>query len=188
MASTVACLTGLGLFFALVLRPRRREPVAETIGQAPSSPAPNHPNPGSDGEAPFAQSRGMSQTIVSPDTPPEEIGIPRWRRPSLRAARQLSERDIPVEHLPLLFPAPPRADEDRRSVVYRLVRIGTQPDEFAGDEVGRLDRGDEVEVLAEEAGYCFVRTPLDTIGWVHRTTLRRPDDGPAYELRLQTDA
>jgi hypothetical protein len=182
----VACLAGLGLFLALALWPRRRGALAETAGPV-ALVVPVDPRAADDGPVSFAESRGLSTPVLTPDTPPEEAGIPRWRRPSVRAARQLSERDVPVEHVALLFQAPPQEGEDRRRVVYRLVRIGTQPDEFDGDEVGRLDRGDEVEVLGEQAGYCLVRTPLGTIGWVHRTTLRHLDDEPSYELRLQAD-
>jgi hypothetical protein len=67
------------------------------------------------------------------------------------------------------------AGGQRRRVGYRLVRMSTEPDELLGAEVGRLDRGDEVEVLREESSYVLVLTPDDTIGWVHRTTLDAPD-------------
>jgi len=39
-----------------------------------------------------------------------------------------------------------------------------------GDEIARLDRGDEVEVLAEEHGFVSVRTPDGLEGWVPRMT------------------
>ncbi len=184
LLSGLVTLGGIGLFMALMAGTRRREalPVAET-----ALPAAQLAVPAPAGSS-WAETRGLAVAAPAADVPPEEALIPRWRRPSLRAARQLSERDVPIEHMPLLFRSAPDADADRRQVVYRLVRMGTEPDEFAGEEVGRLDRGDEVEVLREEAGYCLVRTPLDAVGWVHRTTLRGFDDGPIFELRLETDA
>lgn len=177
--SAVITLGGIALFWALFALARRRQaavPVAETASSEPSA------------SVSFAATRGLVPVAPPPDTPPEEALIPRWRRPSLRAARQLSERDVPMEHIPILFRTPAAPGADRRQVAYRLVRMGTEPDELTGEEVGRLDRGDEVEVLREEAGYCLVRTPLDGVGWIHRTTLRRLDDEPSFELRLETDA
>jgi hypothetical protein len=173
-------LGGIGLYLVLVGTTRRRDlavPAAAAV--ASDMPAPG---------LSWAETRGLVAVAPTPDVPPEEAAIPRWRRPSLRAARQLSERDIPLEHVPVLFRPDAGSVTDRRQVVYRLVRMGTEPDEFAGEEVGRLDRGDEVEVLREEAGYCLVRTPLGAVGWVHRTTLRRPDDEPSFEIHLDTDA
>jgi hypothetical protein len=124
----------------------------------------------------FAESRGISTPVVTPDTPPEEAGIPRWRRPSVRAARQVSERGVILPHVPLRFIGPGGDDaaEDRRVVRYRLVRVSSVPDELAGEEVGRLDRGDEVQVLREESGYFLVRAPDGTEGWIHRTTVATP--------------
>ncbi len=180
LLSAVISLGGVLLFWGLMVLARRRQApvvVIESVGAVAA--VPTGPS--------FAETRGMVAVAPPPDTPLEEALIPRWRRPSLRAARQLSERDAPVEHLPILFQAPAPAEADRRLVAYRLVRLGSEPDEFAGEEVGRLDRGDEVEVLREETGYCLVRTPLDAVGWVHRTTLRRLDDELSYELRLETD-
>lgn len=178
LASAAISLGGIALFWALMTVARRRRdpvPVAETATSEPST------------GVSFAETRGMVPVAPPPDTPPEEALIPRWRRPSLRAARGLSERDMPMEHVPILFRTPVPSGADRRQVAYRLVRMGTEPDELAGEEVGRLDRGDEVEVLSEEAGYCLVRTPLDAVGWVHRTTLRQLDDEPSFELHLDTD-
>ena len=50
-----------------------------------------------------------------------------------------------------------------------------EPDEYLGQEIGMLDRGDEVEVLRQEASFVLVMTPDEAIGWVHRTTLRAPE-------------
>jgi hypothetical protein len=109
---------------------------------------------------------------VTPDTPYAEMDMPRWRRPSLQAARKSSSRDIP-EHVPMVFATPAEETEERARVTYRLVRVYDQPDEVRGTEVAWLDRGDEVDVVARQGSYTFVRTPSGAQGWVHKTTLRR---------------
>jgi hypothetical protein len=38
-------------------------------------------------------------------------------------------------------------------------------------EIGRLDRGDEVEVLGEQDGMLQVRTPTGLLGWVPRVVI-----------------
>ena len=106
---------------------------------------------------------------AAPDTPYQELGMPRWRRPSLQAARKASTRDIP-DHVPMMFAAPADAAIRRARVTYRLVRAYDQPDEIRGVEVAWLDRGDEVEIVAEQGRYAFVRTP----NW--RGGLGAPDD------------
>jgi hypothetical protein len=117
---------------------------------------------------------------AAPETPYAELTMPRWRRPSLQAARKSSTRDIP-DHVPLVFTAPAEATEERARVSYRLVRVYDQPDEVRGLEVAWLDRGDEVDVVAEQGSYTFVRTPSGAAGWVHRTTLRRITEDDAYD-------
>lgn len=125
--------------------------------------------------ATYAETRGLVTTELPPDTPAEEALIPRWRRPSLREARMRSERDGVTYREPLRFREPPAPESDRRIVSYNLVRLASEPDEYLGQELGMLDRGDEVEVLRQEAGFFLVQTPDDAVGWVHRTTLRAPE-------------
>jgi hypothetical protein len=120
--------------------------------------------------ATYAETRGIAAPALAPGVRPEEAAIPRWRRPSLREARGATDRGAPPVHMPMRFGSP-AGGADRRVVAYRLVRMSSQPDELYGDEVGRLDRGDEVEVIREEAGFYMVIAPDDTVGWVHRTTL-----------------
>ncbi len=49
-----------------------------------------------------------------------------------------------------LGPAP--AADDRRLIHYRMVHLSDRPDEVLGVEIGRLDEGDEVEVLGASVG------------------------------------
>ena len=107
--------------------------------------------------------------------------IPRWRRPSVQAARHSSSRDAPPVNRSLAFPTAPGPGIVRARIAYRLVRVSSEPDEMRGEEIARIDRGDEVEVMKEEAWYLYVCTPSGAMGWIHRTTVERhwgePDSG-----------
>ena len=119
---------------------------------------------------------------AAPDAPYGELAMPRWRRPSLQAARKASTRDIP-DHVPMTFAAPAADEAVRRARVrYRLVRVFDQPDEIRGTEVAWLDRGDEVEIVAEQGRHAFVRTPNGAAGWVHQTTLEAIPDEPETDV------
>ena len=102
---------------------------------------------------------------------PDEATLPRWRRPSLKAARLASDRK-PVETVPLAFAAAVTASAaERRRVRYAVVPLVDAPDEIRSTEIGQLQEGDEVELLSSEGRWMRVRTPVGTIGWVHKTTL-----------------
>ncbi|MGZ6345659.1 MAG: hypothetical protein ACXWOW_10130 [Candidatus Limnocylindrales bacterium] len=105
-----------------------------------------------------------------------ELAMPRWRRPSLRAARQAqpgADLDaIEAERLTFAHGVvAPEPGLERRWVRYRMVRLGDAPDEILSNELGRLDEGDEVELLQRSGVYWQVRTPLGQVGWVHKMTL-----------------
>ena len=76
----------------------------------------------------------------------------------------------------MVFAAAAESTEQRARVTYRLVRVYDQPDEVRGTEVAWLDRGDEVDIVAQQGSYTFVRTPSGAAGWVHKTTLRAITD------------
>src|SRR4051812_1062338 len=69
------------------------------------------------------------------------------------------------------FRKPPAKGVERAKVGYRQVRISSQPDEVRSVELGRLDRGDEVEILGSHAAFLQVRTPDDKVGWILRHTI-----------------
>lgn len=105
-----------------------------------------------------------------------EASMPRWRRPSLRAARQskpgISLEAVEAERLTFDHGAiQPTGEREVRRIRYRMVRVGDGPDEILSTEIGRLDEGDEVELLQHAGAYWQVRTPLGQVGWVHRMTL-----------------
>ena len=65
----------------------------------------------------------------------------------------------------------PAKGNERFRIGYRSVRIGDGPDEFRSTELGRLDRGDEVEILGSHEGFLQVRTPAGLTGWIPRHTI-----------------
>ncbi|MFI5225973.1 MAG: SH3 domain-containing protein, partial [Candidatus Limnocylindrales bacterium] len=163
----ILCAATLGAFFLIVGKRRRGsdepEPVAVAVGAA---------------AAPVL-------TVVAPraaplDDPYDEAHMPRWRRPSLKAARYAS--GVPGQSWQLAFAAASEAGVERRLVRYDLVRLYDQPDEIRSQQVGELQANDEVEVLDKRAGWLLVRTPIGSEGWVHRTTL-----GPAIEEAAPVD-
>ena len=106
------------------------------------------------------------------DVPDPEAMIPRWRRPSLQAARQ-SHWAEEGARVPQRFTDGAPAGE-RRTVAYRLVFVSDRPDDRDAVELGRLDRGDEVEVLALDNGFARVRAPDGLEGWIDASTLDEP--------------
>jgi SH3 domain-containing protein len=69
------------------------------------------------------------------------------------------------------FDAPPKRGIARAKVSYRQVRISSEPDAVRSAELGRLDRGDEVEILESHEGFLQIRTPDDITGWILRHTI-----------------
>jgi hypothetical protein len=101
----------------------------------------------------------------------DEAKLPRWLRPTLRDERQTGERPVAAPHEPELFAAKPKRGVERRTIGYRLVRMTEGPDDIRSREVGRLDRGDEVDVIGEHEGFLKVRTPSGLEGWVPRVVI-----------------
>jgi hypothetical protein len=110
------------------------------------------------------------------DAASQEMALPRWRRPSLTAARKSDPGTslAPLDSERLTFDrgfVAPDNDLERRRIRYRMVRLTDAPDELRGAEIGRLDEDDEVELLERSGLYWQVRTPLGQVGWVHKMTL-----------------
>jgi hypothetical protein len=68
----------------------------------------------------------------------------------------------------LRFDAAAGRNVERRTVGYRQVRVSAGPDDVRTAELGRLDRGDEIEVIGEDDSYFRIRTPDGIEGWVPR--------------------
>ena len=103
--------------------------------------------------------------------------MPRWRRPSLMAARKaapvVTMDEAEAARLTFRGDAAVSVDSHHefRRLRYRMVRLSDGPDEVRSREIGRLDRGDEVELLESYGAYWKVRIPTGQIGWIHRMTL-----------------
>jgi SH3-like domain-containing protein len=72
---------------------------------------------------------------------------------------------------PVRFDGPPAVGVERREVRYRLVRVCDGRDDLRSEELGRVDRGDEVDILGEEDGYLRIRTPQGVEGWIPRIAI-----------------
>ena len=72
---------------------------------------------------------------------------------------------------PLTFTKPPGKGVERLKVGYRMVRLSEGVDDVGSRELGRLDRGDEVEVMDSFEGFLQVRTPDGVTGWIPRHTI-----------------
>jgi hypothetical protein len=70
-----------------------------------------------------------------------------------------------------VFGGGPTTGVERKTISYRFVRLSDGPGYLRSREIGRLDRGDEVEVLGEQDGMLFVRTATGLQGWVPRVVI-----------------
>ena len=158
----LATIAGMFLFL-LILRRGRRDERNPVIGAQPEDSE----------HLPAAIGAGTAAAVARGETSPEEAEMPRWRRPSLQAARHASRFGPPVSRPALKFNEPPVSGIERVAVHYRFVRVADTPDDVRSIELGRLDRGDEVDVLARRTGFAFVRAPDGLEGWVPRMTIGR---------------
>ena len=113
---------------------------AATATAAPAEPA-GPPQAVPDGHAPVG-------TI--PVQPPQPVSV----LPSAVGAR--------------VFEKGPAKGVERATVGYHKVRISSKPDELRSEELGRLERGDEVEILDSFEGFLQIRTPDGVVGWIQR--------------------
>jgi len=72
---------------------------------------------------------------------------------------------------PQVFATPPASDVERVKIGYRRVRVSSKPDAVRSVELGRLERGDEVEILESYEGFLRVQTPDGITGWIQRHTV-----------------
>ena len=113
----------------------------------------------------------MASMAPGQEIDPESL-MPRWRRPSLLAARRADPLRVSrSDRLPLRFPAGSEASGARRMVRYAVVALLDRPDEVLGRQLEDLMAGDEIEVLESGGAFWRVMCPNGRIGWVHRTTL-----------------
>ncbi len=72
---------------------------------------------------------------------------------------------------PQKFVEPAAAGVERLTINYRRVRVSDGPDEVNTRELGRLDRGDEVEVLGSYEGFLEIVAPDGLPGWIPRLSI-----------------
>jgi hypothetical protein len=103
-----------------------------------------------------------------------ELGIPRWRRPSLLEARRADPTRETTTAPRLTFDhglVGALDGRERRFIGYNVVRLLDSPDELRGTEIGFLDQGDEVQLLEKRGVYWLVLCPDGREGWIHKMTL-----------------
>jgi hypothetical protein len=154
IAWTVSTLAGLAVF-AVVLRPQQlrdsgsgiqvmAEPVAVVASAPWSGPAPD---------------------------PQEPAGAPLHEGSAFDGPRPLGPVRPSADRPALRFASPPGPEAERRTVSYRQVRVGDGPDALRSLELGRLEQGDEVEVIEWRDGAALVRTPDGLRGWIPGPTI-----------------
>jgi hypothetical protein len=112
-----------------------------------------------------------------------EAGMPRWRRPSVQAARK-SDPNSYVASAHMSFDTglvSAIEGHERRIIRYRVVRLLDAPDELRSTDIGQLDQGDEVQLLERSGAYWKVLCPDGRQGWLHKMTLGEVvrDEAPA---------
>jgi hypothetical protein len=165
LATLLSTATTLALAFLLFGKKRRDEaPTGSDTDLAVAAGSPY---------AMFGAGLAPAFTGIDPGTGGTDIDLPRWRRPSLLAARKSDPVRNGAEHVNLTFElqGAPTTGGPRQVIRYRLVRLLDRPDELLGQAVDSLDQGDEVEILEQHGTYRRVLTPDGRQGWLHRMTL-----------------
>ena len=175
MISTTAAVVAWAAFLMFGKRRRDGDP------PAPDAVLAHH---AATGVPPVPSTTLLPGWPVSPNIDPNEVGMPRWRRPSLMAAR----KNDPLRHastaVSLTFAqgaVGPIEGKERRTIRYRLVRLLDLPDESRASEIAVLDQGDEVQLLEKSGTYWLVLCPDGRQGWLHQMVLGAAvddDDAP----------
>jgi hypothetical protein len=118
----------------------------------------------------------MAPESFDADDADPEATMPRWRRPSLLAARRADpSRYEHHERPPMRFrPDLAPTTAELRVVRYAVVPLLDRPDEVLGLQVTDLIAGDEVQVIETSGAYWEIACPDGERGYVHRTTLALP--------------
>jgi hypothetical protein len=156
MAWSLSTLAGLAVFAVVLSRQRLHDPAIPIagIGTPIAVGAP-------------ATAKG---TLAVPPEPDRADPLPPAGT-AVGGARHLGPIRPSAGRPALRFDAPPGPGVERRTVSYRQVRVGDGPDGVRSAEVGRLERGDEVEVIEWRDGTALVRNPDGLQGWIHSATI-----------------
>lgn len=189
-----SAVTSVGFAFLMIGRRRRDERPPASDEELATAAATGYPV----ATGPFAVmplSPAAATVGVDPGTGGTDVNLPRWRRPSLIAARKSDPVRDAHAHASVTFSSATAAapvaglaggqgtaTPERYRVRYRLVQLLDRPDELLGRPLDSLDEGDEVEVVERYGLYRRVVTPDGRQGWLHRMTLGDVQplaDGPA---------
>jgi hypothetical protein len=165
LAALMSTTTTLALAFLLFGKKRRDEaPTDSDANLAAASASPY---------AMLGAELAPAFTGVDPGTGGTDLNLPRWRRPSLLAARKSDPIRNGGDHVALTFNMHdvPSSGGERHVIRYQLVRLLDRPDELLGQAIDSLDEGDEVEILEQRGTYRRVLTPDGRQGWIHRMTI-----------------
>lgn len=129
------------------------------------------------------------QSAVAAAANDPEANMPRWRRPSLQAARFSDPNRFEGRHRPAMRFAPDTAPTtaELRVVRYAVVPLLDRPDEVMGMQLADLLAGDELQVVESSGAYWEVVTPDGERGFVHRTTLGLPSAMAVQEASVAAD-
>jgi hypothetical protein len=164
----LAPLLALAGLILLAARRRRRRPEEAATGAGGAAVPPGVLAP----SAVFAAATPppSRDPAIEEDLEPidEDAPLKKTRRTSRKAAEAVMAAAAgPVR----TFTGPAPKGVSRAKVGYRQVRISSEPDAVRSTELGRLDRGDEIEILESHEGFLRVRTPDEITGWILRHTI-----------------
>ncbi len=123
-------------------------------------------------EHPTVVAMAPESAVAAAAIDPEAL-MPRWRRPSLLAARRNDpSRSGVIDRASMHFtPDTAPTTAELRIVRLAVVPLLDRPDEVLGMQITDLILGDEVQVTESTGAYWEVVCPDGERGWVHRTTL-----------------
>jgi len=120
--------------------------------------------------------QAMAPAVAAAATLDPESLMPRWRRPSLLAARhgEPGRREVAERAVMRFSPDVAPTTAELRVVRYAVVPLLDRPDEVLGLHLMDLIAGDEVQVIDASSAYWEVVCADGERGFVHRTTLGLP--------------
>lgn len=135
---------------------------------------------------------GVVRGTLVPAPIDAEASMPRWRRPSLQAARKADPARSVAVNQPMTFASGAITAVDgreRRVIRYAVVRLLDAPDELRSVAIGQLDQGDEVQLIERSGAYWLVLCPNGQQGWIHKMTLGEivTDAAPALSRDVDDD-
>ena len=155
-------------------RTRQRDPWPRPVDVPVPPPAPvaDEAGIGAFAAAVAAKQARTKKTKAAPgDTTPEAGEAAQAGAAPAAVVVPVTPAALPAAPAPRTFAKKPAKGVERAKITYRQVRISSEPDVVQSVELGRLDRGDEVEILESFQGYLRVRTPDDITGWIVRHTI-----------------